>query len=189
MTRFFLALAAVALLGAAPAAAAADSPVGTWRTIDDATGQTKSIVEITEVGGMLEGKVLKVLQSDQGENPVCSECSGDRHNQPIEGMTILWGLAPKGDEWSGGQILDPANGKTYKCKLATIEDGAKLKVRGYIGFSLMGRSQVWERVEETAPETATEAASAPVPAAGEAPAPAAEPATDQPATDAVPEGE
>jgi uncharacterized protein (DUF2147 family) len=142
-------LAALAglLLAAGAAVAASNSPVGRWKTIDDKTKQPKSIVEITEVNGELQGKVLQVLQSDEGPHPVCKECDGDRKDKPVEGMVIMWGVKQDGDEWDGGKILDPKNGKVYKVKLKTIENGAKLDVHGYIGFSLIGRSQVWERQE------------------------------------------
>lgn len=142
-----LAVATGLLLGAGAAFAANNSPVGTWKTIDDKTHQAKSIVQITEVNGELQGKVLQVLQSDEGAHPVCKECDGDRKDKPVEGMVIMWGVKPDGDEWDGGKILDPKNGKTYKVKLKTIENGTKLDVHGYIGFSLLGRSQVWERQE------------------------------------------
>jgi uncharacterized protein (DUF2147 family) len=118
------ALLALALLAGAPAFAAEMTPVGTWTTIDDATGKPKSIVQITESGGKLEGKVLEVLQSEQGPHPVCKECDGERKDKPVEGMVIIWGVEKDGDVWDGGNKLD---------------------VHGYIGFALLGRSQVWER--------------------------------------------
>ncbi len=165
MFRPALCAASLALLLLAPAVYAAnDSPIGTWTTIDDDTGQAKSIVEIEMVGNSLQGKVIKVLQSDQGEHPVCKECKGERHNQPVEGMIILWDMQHDGDQWQGGQILDPNNGKTYKCKMSMLDGGQKLKVRGYVGFSLLGRNQVWERVQEPAVEqNAAPATSAPTP--------------------------
>jgi uncharacterized protein (DUF2147 family) len=128
--------------------AADTSPVGVWKTIDDKTGQAKSIVEITEADGELAGKVTQVLQSDQGPNPICKECEGERKNQPITGMTIIWGMKQDGDTWSGGKILDPKNGKIYGCKMHLTDGGRKLEVRGFVGFSLLGRSQVWERQAE-----------------------------------------
>jgi len=142
-TALALALTATAL----PALAANDSPVGKWKTIDDKTHEVKSIVEITENGGLLEGKVLQVLKSEHGPHPVCANCDGERKNKPIEGMTIMWGLKKDGDEWSGGQILDPAKGKIYKVTLKLEDGGQKLDVHGYIGFSLIGRSQEWVRAE------------------------------------------
>ena len=139
------ALLALALAVAAPAYAAEMTPVGTWTTIDDATGKPKSIVQITESNGTLEGKVLEVLQSEQGAHPICKECDGERKDKPVEGMVIIWGVSKDGDVWDGGKILDPKNGKTYKVKLTPMEGGNKLDVHGYIGFALLGRSQVWER--------------------------------------------
>lgn len=139
------ALLAVALAVAVPAMADELTPVGTWTTIDDATGKPKSIVQITESNGKLQGKVLEVLQSNDGPHPVCKACDGERKDQPIEGMTILWGVSQDGKTWDGGRILDPKTGKIYKVSLTPTEGGKKLDVHGYIGFSLLGRSQIWER--------------------------------------------
>ena len=121
------------------AAFAQNTPVGKWRTIDDKTGKVKSIVEIYETSnGTLAGKVLQVLNSDKGPNPVCDACKGERHNQPVTGMVITWG---------GGRIVDPKNGKEYSAKMTPVDGGRKLEVRGYMGFSLLGRSQTWLREE------------------------------------------
>jgi uncharacterized protein (DUF2147 family) len=143
-------LTAFALLLAAVAYAANDTPVGTWTQVDDATGKPKSIIEITEQpDGALQGVVRQVLFSDQGPHPVCKKCEGERHNQPVEGMVIMWGVRKDGDHWGGGQILDPHNGKTYKVKLSLKEDGQKLDVRGYIGMPMLGRTQTWIRRNDT----------------------------------------
>ena len=123
--------------------ATAQSPIGRWKTIDDETGRVKSIVEITQgANGQLSGRVAQVLQSDRGPNPTCDKCSGERKDQPITGMTILWGLRPDGSEWSGGTILDPANGKTYRSKAKLLDDN-RLGVSGCIAF--ICREQVWQR--------------------------------------------
>lgn len=127
----------------ASTAAAAQSPVGRWKTIDDETGRVKSIVEISQAAnGTLSGRVAQVLQSDRGPNPVCDKCSGERQNKPITGMTILWDLKPDGSEWSGGTILDPSKGKTYKSK-AKMLDANRLGVSGCVAF--ICREQVWQR--------------------------------------------
>jgi uncharacterized protein (DUF2147 family) len=147
------ALIATALLFGAPSLAAdtaatgdTGTPVGTWTQVDDETGKPKSIIEIsTAPDGTLQGVVRQVLFSDQGPHPVCEKCEGDRHNQPVEGMTIMWGVKKDGDQWDGGQILDPHNGKTYKVRLRLSDNGRKLDVHGYIGISLFGRSQEWNR--------------------------------------------
>jgi uncharacterized protein (DUF2147 family) len=127
---------------------AATSPVGTWKTVDDVSGRVRSIVKITESGDhTLMGRILQTFPLP-GVKPlkVCSACSGSLHDQPIIGMVILTGLHEgKDNEWTGGEITDPTNGKTYHCTLKPNEDGSKLDVRGYIGFSLFGRTQTWLR--------------------------------------------
>jgi uncharacterized protein (DUF2147 family) len=144
----FVALAL--LLTAAYAATDTATPVGTWTQVDDATGKPKSIIEISEQSdGTLQGVVKQVLFSDQGTNPICEKCEGERHNQPVVGMTIMWGVKKDGDQWDGGQILDPNNGKTYKVKLTPKDNGQKLDVRGYVGMPLLGRTQTWIRKDTT----------------------------------------
>jgi uncharacterized protein (DUF2147 family) len=145
-TTFRSILIAFALVLATAAYAANESPVGTWTQVDDATGKPKSIIEITEQpDGTLQGTVKQVLFSDQGPHPICDKCEGERHNQPVEGMVIMWGVKKNGDQWDGGQILDPHNGKTYRVKLSLKDDGQKLDVRGYIGMPMLGRTQTWIR--------------------------------------------
>jgi uncharacterized protein (DUF2147 family) len=140
------AIAACLLLSSAVAWADTDSPVGTWKQVDDETGKVKSIIQITDNNGELQGKVLQVLISEDGPHPVCKKCDGDKKDQPIEGMTILWGVHKDGDNvWDGGKILDPKSGTVYKVKLSMSNGGQKLDVHGYVGFSLLGRSQIWIR--------------------------------------------
>ncbi len=124
------------------AAAQRTTPVGKWKTIDDSTKEAKAIVEIWEHNGKLYGKITKLFRkAGEDQNPKCDKCKGDKKDKPVIGMVILEGLSLKGDEWSGGSILDPDNGKTYKCYIK-LEKG-KLKVRGFIGFSALGRTQYW----------------------------------------------
>lgn len=137
---------ALGLLMAAQAFAADATPVGTWTQVDDATGKPKSIIEITQLpNGTLQGVVKQVLFSNQGTHPICDKCEGERHNQPVDGMVIMWDVKQDGDQWDGGQILDPAKGKTYKVRLTLADDGQKLNVRGYIGMPMLGRTQTWVR--------------------------------------------
>lgn len=124
------------------------SPLGKWKTIDDETGKEKPIIKVWEKDGEIFGTIESLfLEPDEDPNPLCEECKDDLYNQPIIGMTILKNLKQDGNEWNGGTILDPNNGKTYKCKIEVVETGTKLKVRGFIGFSLLGRTQYWLRVE------------------------------------------
>lgn len=118
---------------------------GQWKTIDDNSGEARSIVEIYEEGGKVYGKVVEILDADR-KDAVCTECSGKDKDQPIVGLQIIRGLEKDGDEYSGGKILDPESGKLYKSYIELVEED-KLKVRGYIGFSLIGRTQYWYRVK------------------------------------------
>jgi uncharacterized protein (DUF2147 family) len=127
---------------------AADAPVGKWKTIDDETNKEKSVVEVYEAGGKLYGKIVQLLQEkDGGAGKLCTKCTGNDYNMPLLGMVFLKDLKQDGDEYTGGTIMDPNNGKTYKCKMEVVEGGEKLKVRGFIGFSLLGRTQVWQRMK------------------------------------------
>ncbi|HVY04805.1 MAG TPA: DUF2147 domain-containing protein [Burkholderiales bacterium] len=148
MMTTWIRLAFAVLLLVAQAATAADSPVGTWRSIDDKTKQERSIIRITEENGELRGVVEKIFDQP-GDDPahLCKACKDERKDKPIVGMTILWGLKKDGDAWTGGEILDPKNGKTYQCKMTLSADGRKLEVRGFIGVSLIGRTQTWLRQE------------------------------------------
>jgi uncharacterized protein (DUF2147 family) len=132
-----------------PSAWAVDaSPVGLWKNIDDVTGKPKALIRISENKGTLEGRIEKLLRpASADQNPKCDLCTGANKDQPILGMLFLSGLTKDGDEYSGGQILDPDNGKVYKSKLKLVEGGKKLEVRGYIGIPMLGRSQVWVREE------------------------------------------
>jgi len=135
---------AVLLAPAGPALAqAADSPVGLWRSVDDETGQPKALIRIVERNGTLTGRIEKILTDKP--DAVCDKCTDERKGKPVQGMTILTGLKPEGNEWTGGEVLDPANGKLYKARAKVVDGGRKLDVRGFIGISLLGRTQTWVR--------------------------------------------
>lgn len=121
----------------------AESPVGQWRTIDDNDGQEKSVVEVYEQGGKIYGKIVSLREpnDENGKPKTCTKCEGADKNKPIIGLVIIKDLVQDGDEYTGGTIMDPNNGKVYKCKLKV--EGNKLKVRGFIGFSALGRTQTW----------------------------------------------
>ena len=118
---------------------------GKWKTIDDETGKEKGIVEIYEHKGKVFGKIIEIFEKDK-KHLKCIECDGDDLNKPILGMTIIKGLKKDGDEYNSGKVLDPKNGKLYKCYI-TLEGNDKLKVRGFIGISLFGRTQYWYRMK------------------------------------------
>lgn len=141
--------AAALCLGIAGSALAQATPAGLWKTIDDDTGQEKSLVRITDLDGVFTGKVEKIL-NEAKTDARCEKCTDERRNQPVLGMTILRGVKADPDNkavFQGGDILDPNNGKTYRVRLKPVDSGKKLEVRGYIGTPLLGRTQTWIRVE------------------------------------------
>ncbi|WP_395026766.1 DUF2147 domain-containing protein [Comamonas odontotermitis] len=141
-----LALAA-GLTVALPALAAEMSPVGLWRTFDEKSGEPKSEVRISDSGGVLSGKVEKLLRKGADPKAVCDRCTDDRKGQPLVGLEIIRGAKKAEGKavWEDGRILDPENGSTYSLKLTPADNGSKLDVRGSIGP--FGRTQTWSRVE------------------------------------------
>jgi len=137
--RHFLIATLLGLAGAAQAS----SPVGRWHTIDDKTGEIKSLVTIEDKSGVLSGRVTQLLRKGADPAARCDKCSDDRKGQTILGMEIIRGVKKaSGDEhWDGGEILDPEEGKLYRVRLTPLEGGAKLQVRGFLGP--FWRNQVW----------------------------------------------
>lgn len=128
------------LLFALPALA--QSPIGVWRTIDDEDGEPKSHIEIYEQGGKLHGRILMLLP----EGRICEDCAEGYDGLDLRGVVVLRDMEPDDDEWSGGTITDPKSGRTYRAKMS-LDGPTRLRVRGYVGFSMLGRTQVWERVQ------------------------------------------
>jgi len=125
----------------------AQDVAGVWKTIDDDGETVKSHVEIFEKNGKYYGKVIKLFREpDEIQDPKCIDCKGDKKDKPVLGMEVVWDLEKKDQFWQDGKIMDPENGKEYKCFMELIEPD-KLKVRGYIGFSLIGRTQYWYRIK------------------------------------------
>ena len=120
-----------------------DSIEGTWITQDDETGKQKSEVLIYIESGKLYGKITKLLLPED-EGKICVNCKGENKDKPIEGLVIINDLQLEDDIWEDGTILDPKSGKIYDCYIG-FEDDNTLKVRGFLGFSLLGRTQVWKR--------------------------------------------
>lgn len=121
---------------------------GLWQTIDDVTGKPRSVIEIkADERGQVNGYIRKVIEiPGVVSHKTCIHCRGDLKDQPIVGLKMMWQMVARDGEWTGGQILDPKSGKIYRCRLRLSEDGHDLEVRGYIGFSWIGRSQTWHRI-------------------------------------------
>lgn len=131
------------LLLAAFGSQAADPAEGRWKTIDDETGQAKSIVEITQgANGALSGRIVELLNPSR-PNPTCDKCKDDRKGKPITGMEIIRGMKRDGDAYAGGTILKPDEGKVYKSKMELLDGGGRLEVSGCVAF--ICKSQVWVR--------------------------------------------
>ncbi len=125
------------------AADSASTPAGRWRTFDDKTGKAKAIIVLYEEKGLLFGRVETLVDPDAVK--ICDKCSDERKGQAVTGMVVVRRMKKDGDEYTGGDILDPKNGSVYRCKMRLVDQGRKLSVRGYLGFSLFGRSQTWIR--------------------------------------------
>ncbi len=141
------ALLAIIFFSISATAAAQMSPVGLWKTIDDDGKTEKSLVRITESAGVLSGVIEKIFDPSKQDSK-CDQCSDERKDKPALGMTIIRNVRQDAEDkniWSGGEILDPNNGKSYKTRLKPVEGGKKLEMRGYIGFFY--RTQVWLRAE------------------------------------------
>lgn len=123
------------------------TPVGSWHSMDEKTGELKSLIVIADKGGALNGHIEKLLRKEADQKGVCKECSDDRKDKPMLGLEIIRGAKQsEGKEvWEGGKILDPENGKEYTLRMTPVEGGKKLEVRGSIAF--FGRTQTWVRVQ------------------------------------------
>lgn len=139
-------LGAVLGLGICASNATASEIEGVWQTVSDKDGRPDSIVRIERKGAEFVGTVEKLLRPLR-PNPTCEKCPGDFANKPIEGLRFIWGLQSKTPgEYDAGSILDPSSGSIYRLKVSLSPDGSVLTIRGYLGISLFGRSQSWQRL-------------------------------------------
>ncbi len=123
------------------------TPVGLWKTIDDDGKTEKSLVRIAESGGVLSGTIEKIFDPTK-QDAKCEKCTDERKDKPVTGLVIIRNVRQDADDktiWTGGEILDPNNGKTYKTRFKPVDGGKTMEMRGYVGFFY--RTQVWQRVE------------------------------------------
>ncbi|WGK68086.1 DUF2147 domain-containing protein [Candidatus Haliotispira prima] len=122
--------------------------VGKWKTIDDTSGKAKALIDVYEQDGKIYGRIVRLFPDAGDEkDPVCRKCTDERKDQKIIGMLILKDLEQRNNDWFHGNILDPENGKVYRCKIRLEQD--QLKVRGYV--LIFSRTQTWYRAEESLP--------------------------------------
>lgn len=123
----------------------AQTILGKWKTIDDETGKARSIVEIYEDNGKVFGKILEIVNPKK-KNALCTKCDGENKNKPIVGLQIIQKMEKSKNGYEGGTILNPDNGKVYKCRLQLEEDSNTLRVRGYLAFFY--KTQYWKRIKK-----------------------------------------
>jgi uncharacterized protein (DUF2147 family) len=143
------ALLAAALLSASlggGTARAQQGPVGLWESVSDVDGKPKAHIRIREIDGELRG-VVEAILDPRKRGAICDKCTDERRNQPVLGLTIITGMHRESEAYTGGRILDPDDGNVYSCRITVIDGGRRLQVRGFLGFSLFGRSQTWNRLE------------------------------------------
>jgi uncharacterized protein (DUF2147 family) len=144
---------AVVLIGAAglPVRAAEPTAVGLWEQVDDNTGKPESWFKITERNGIYEGAFVKIFFKP-GEDPnwVCDKCQGADQGRPVQTLTLIRGMRRNGLSYEGGTIMDPRDGQVYRALMRLSPDGQTLEVRGYLGISLFGQSQIWHRLPDNA---------------------------------------
>ncbi len=144
---------AILIIAAAtsPVSAAEPTAAGLWEQVDENSGQPESWFKIEERNGIYEGKIVKIFFKP-GEDPnwVCDQCQGADKGRPVQGLTLIRGMQRNGNSYENGTIMDPRDGKVYRALMRLTPDGQKLEVRGYLGISLFGRSQVWNRLPDSA---------------------------------------
>lgn len=125
------------------------SPLGLWKSIDEKTGEVTGEIRIVKTDGIVSGRIEKALGSKAKLNETCAACKDDRKGQLINGLEIIRGAKKTDgkDIWEGGTILDPEDGAIYKLTMTPVDDGKKLQIRGFVGFSLFGRTQTWHRAQ------------------------------------------
>lgn len=123
------------------------TPVGLWRTIDDQTGQARSLVRIEDRGQTLVGEVVEILDPAR-RDVLCSLCPGDRKDRPVLGLQIIRDLKRFDDRWADGRILNPEDGNIYHLRATPRDGGRKLEMHGYLSLPFLGRTQTWIRESE-----------------------------------------
>lgn len=143
-----LACACLLLFLHGPVLAADAGVLGRWKTFSDKTGKPESIVRLAEVDGEIRGTIEAIYpEPNEDPNPKCDKCPDDFKGKPVRGLGFMWGFKREGSGFSAGKILDPEEGSIYNCRIELADGGRTLKVRGYVGVPLFGRTQTWQRAE------------------------------------------
>jgi hypothetical protein len=173
-----------------PAAAAAhvEGPLltGFWQAFND-DGRPGGVFYFYEKNGLYEGRLVKAVTypDEPPDDPLCKACTGEKKNQPMMGLVIVYGMKRHGAaKYEDGHILDPRDGKIWSAELDVTPDNKKLNLRGYIGTPLLGQTRVWTRLPDdtmAAADIPGEPIAALAGVQGKKPASAAAPAAAKPA--------
>jgi uncharacterized protein (DUF2147 family) len=140
-------------------AAAEPTAVGLWEQVDERSGKAESWFRITERNGVYDGTIVKIFfKPGEDQNPVCDKCEGADRGKPVMGLTLIKGMRRTGNHYEGGTVTDPRDGSVYRALMELSPDGQKLEMRGYLGISLFGRSQIWNRLPDSALQSQSPAA-------------------------------
>jgi uncharacterized protein (DUF2147 family) len=151
--KLIFALCAVVLFAGSstPLRAQEPSAVGLWEQVDERSGRAESWFKITERNGIYEGAIVKIFpKPGDDENWVCDKCEGAEKGAPVLGLKLIKGMRRNGMGYENGTIMDPRDGSVYRALMTLSPDGQHLEVRGYLGISLFGRSQTWNRLPDNA---------------------------------------
>ena len=143
------------LVFAAPAGE--PSAIGLWEQVDEKSGNAESWFRITEKNGVYQGQIVKIFPKpgeDPNEKWLCIKCEGEERNAPVLGLSLIKGMQRKGTSYENGTIMDPRDGQVYRALMKVSPDGKQLEVRGFLGFALLGRSQIWNRLPDNALDAA-----------------------------------